>query len=272
MALTDLPGDLPVPENDGAADHLAGTGLPNVVLTGTNGTVGLGALPGTAVLYCYPMTGTPGVALPRDWDEIPGARGCTPQSCGFRDHLTELTAAGARHVHGISAQAPDELAEARERLGLPYALLSDAEGALAGALRLPTFEADGRTLLKRLTMIVRDGTIVKVFYPTFSHGCAPTPPERRLGPGGSRPRVHRPRARGSGRVDPLANARDDAVEHRLGQDAGIRVVARAVVARVDAQATDPVLRAMGEGMRRDPRAESAERGVVADPAQTQQIG
>ena len=171
MSLNSVPADLPVPEDDGAADHLTGIGIPNVVLPGTNGTVNLGALPDTAVLYCYPMTGTPGVPLPENWDEIPGARGCTPQSCAFRDHLAELMQAGADHVHGISTQTLDELSEARERLNLPYALLSDADGTLREALRLPDFEADGTRRLKRLTMIVRDGTIAKVFYPVF-------PPDR----------------------------------------------------------------------------------------------
>ena len=123
------------------------------------------------MLYCYPMTGTPGNALPENWDEIPGARGCTPQSCAFRDHLAELVEVGVRHVHGISTQSVEELSEARERLGLPYALLSDENGTLAKALRLPTMDVEGRTMLKRLTMVVRDGTVAKVFYPVF-------PPDR----------------------------------------------------------------------------------------------
>ena len=166
-ALDTLPAGLPQPGDDGAADHLVGIGIPNVVLAGTNGTADLGALPGTAVLYCYPMTGTPGAALPEGWDAIPGARGCTPQSCAYRDHIADLGLAGADHVHGVSTQTVDELAEARDRLHLPYALLSDRDLVLAEALRLPTFEADGTTRLKRLTMIVRDGTIVHVRYPVF---------------------------------------------------------------------------------------------------------
>ena len=163
--LHDPPADLPAPRDDGAADHLVGIGVPNVVLSGTNGTADLGALPGTAVLYCYPMTGTPGTALPEGWDTIPGARGCTPQATAYRDHVADLGLAGADHVHGISTQTLEELAEARERLHLPHALLSDADLALAEALRLPTFEADGKRRLKRLTMIVREGTIVHVRYP-----------------------------------------------------------------------------------------------------------
>lgn len=171
MNAAELPGDLPVPEDDGAADHLLGLGMPNVVLSGTNGTVDLGALPGTAVLYCYPSTATPGKDMPANWNEIPGARGCTPQSCAFRDHVAELGLAGADHIHGISVQELDELTEARTRLGLPYSLLSDHELTLADAIALPTFEAEGRRMLKRTTLIVRDGTVVKVFYPVF-------PPDR----------------------------------------------------------------------------------------------
>ena len=166
--MTDLstaPADLPVPVDDGAADHLVGIGIPNVVLSGTNGTADLGALPGTAVLYCLTMHGAPGLALPDDWDTIPGAHGSTPQSEGYRDLVADLGLAGVDHVHGISTQSVEELSEARERLGLPFALLSDAGLTLAHALRLPTFEAGGRTLLRRVTMIVRDGTIVHARYP-----------------------------------------------------------------------------------------------------------
>lgn len=166
-----LPPDLPVPEDDGATDHLPGMGLPNVVLAGTSGTADLGALPGTAILYCYPMTGTPGRELPEGWNAIPGARGCSPQACAFRDRIADLGLAGADHVYGISTQSVAELAEAKQRFTLPYALLSDSELTLARAIRLPTFAAGGRTLLKRVTLIVRDGTVVKVFYPVF-------PPDR----------------------------------------------------------------------------------------------
>ena len=157
----------PIPEDDGAAAHLVGVGVPNVVLTGTDGTIDLGALPGTAIFYCYTMTGAPGLALPGDWDVIPGAHGSTPQAEGYRDHIADLGLVGADHVHGISTQPPHEQAEARERLALPFSLASDHELTLAHALRLPTFEAGGRTLLCRLTMIVRDGTIVHVRYPVY---------------------------------------------------------------------------------------------------------
>lgn len=155
----------PVPTDDGAADHLVGIGVPNVVLSGTDGTADLGALPGTAVLYCYTMMGAPSLDLPADWDAIPGAHGSTPQAEGYRDLVADLGLAGADHVHGVSTQPVAELVEARDRLALPFALLSDADLALAHALRLPTFGAGRRTLLRRITMIVRDGTIVHARYP-----------------------------------------------------------------------------------------------------------
>jgi peroxiredoxin len=134
-------------------------------------TVAPGQLPGTTVLYIYPMTGTPGVALPDGWNEIPGARGCTPQSCAFRDHFAELQAAGATHVYGVSTQSTEDQAAAADRLHLPFPLLSDADGALTRALRLPTFPAGGALRHKRLTLILRDGRIAACFYPVF-------PPDR----------------------------------------------------------------------------------------------
>lgn len=163
---------LPAPVDDGAAAHLAGMPLPALSLPSTDGeAVRLDTLAGTIVLYLYPMTGAPGVALPEDWDAIPGARGCTPQSCSFRDHFAELRHAGADHVFGVSMQIPEEQREAHARLKLPFQLLSDAEGWLAGALSLPTFEAGGRRLLKRMALIARGGKIAAVFYPVF-------PPDR----------------------------------------------------------------------------------------------
>jgi peroxiredoxin len=163
----ELPNDLPVPTDDGAADHLQGMRLPPVALASTAGeTVDLSALPGRTVVYCYPMTGRPGGDLPQGWDEIPGARGCTPQSCSFRDHHVELQALGAR-VFGLSTQDTEYQSEAAGRLRLPFALLSDAELAFAGALGLPTFEVEGTVLLKRLTLVIEGGRIEKVFYPVF---------------------------------------------------------------------------------------------------------
>jgi peroxiredoxin len=167
----ELPNDLPVPEDDGAADHLPGMRLPPISLASTSGAVvDLTALPGRTVVYCYPMTGKPDRSLPAGWDEIPGARGCTPQSCSFRDHHAELRALGAS-VFGLSTQDTDYQSEAASRLHLPFALLSDSDLAFAGALDLPTFEVEGMVLLKRLTLIIDEGWIEKVFYPVF-------PPDR----------------------------------------------------------------------------------------------
>jgi peroxiredoxin len=165
------PNDLPVPEDDGAADHLTGMRLPSVPLASTSGEiVDLSALPGRTVVYCYPMTGRPDRSLPAGWDEIPGARGCTPQACSFRDHHAELRSLGAS-VFGSSTQDTEYQREAATRLHLPFALLSDSDLAFAGALGLPTFEVDGMVLLKRLTLVIDEGWIEKVFYPVF-------PPDR----------------------------------------------------------------------------------------------
>ena len=162
-----LPPGLPVPEDDGAADGLESLDVPPVALTSTSGgTVDLSALPGTTVVYCYPRTGEPDRDPPEGWNEIPGARGCTPQSCSFRDHHEELAALEAR-VFGLSTQDTGYQREAVGRLRLPFELLSDEDLAFAGALNLPTFEVGGMILTKRLTMIVRDGQIEKVFYPVF---------------------------------------------------------------------------------------------------------
>jgi peroxiredoxin len=169
--LTALPAELPVPVDDGAAAHLEGLHLPALGLPATDGrTVQLSALPGLQVIYIYPMTGRPGVPLPEGWDAIPGARGCTPQSCAFRDHHAELAALGAG-VFGLSTQDGSCQREAAERLHLPFPLLSDAGLALRDALSLPVFETDGRTLYRRLTLIADAARIVKVFYPVF-------PPDR----------------------------------------------------------------------------------------------
>ncbi|MBB6015857.1 peroxiredoxin [Deinococcus radiopugnans] len=162
-----LPEDLVAPVDDGACDHLPGLRLPALALPATTGpSVDLSSLPGLTVLYAYPRTGQPDQPLPTDWDVIPGARGCTPQSCAFRDHHAELAAAGAR-VFGLSTQDTAYQTEAAGRLHLPFPLLSDAEGGLARALNLPTFQVDGMTLLRRVTLILHDGVIQKVFYPVF---------------------------------------------------------------------------------------------------------
>ena len=165
---TVLPDDLPQPADDGAADHLPGRRLPSVSLPATSGElVHLSELVGRTVVYAYPRTGQPGHdPLVPDWDEIPGARGCTPESCSFREHHAELAAAGAR-VLGVSTQTLEDQREAATRLHLPYPLLSDADLALARALSLPTFEAAGHVLLRRLTLVLSDGVVEKVWYPVY---------------------------------------------------------------------------------------------------------
>jgi peroxiredoxin len=164
----ELPPGLPVPLDDGASDHLPGLSIPALALPSSQGgMVSLAeAATDKAVFYCYPMTGKPGVPLPVGWDAIPGARGCTPEACAFRDHHAELTELGAR-VYGISTQSPADQREFAERVHLPFALLSDADLALASALRLPTFDIAGQTMLRRLTLIAARGKIVKVLYPVF---------------------------------------------------------------------------------------------------------
>ena len=176
MARTDsvyeLPKDLPVPQDDGACAHLAGMMLPRVALASTGGrSVELAAAKGRTVVYIYPRTGRPDQDLPTGWNAIPGARGCTPQSCAFRDHFEELKRAGAAEVYGLSTQDTAYQREAVERLHLPFEILSDEKLEFARALRLPTFEVDGMKLIKRMALIVRDGVIEKVFYPVF-------PPDR----------------------------------------------------------------------------------------------
>jgi peroxiredoxin len=164
-----LPADLPVPEDDGAARHLPGLAMPAVELPSTaGGTVRLRALgEGRSVLYVYPLSGRPDTDLPTGWDAIPGARGCTAEACGFRDHHQDLVAAGVGKVFGLSSQDTAYQRELVERLRLPFAVLSDTGLRLAGALGLPTFEADGIRLFKRLTLIVRGDAIEHVFYPVF---------------------------------------------------------------------------------------------------------
>jgi len=165
--LNTLPDNLPIPDDDGATDHLVGVRLPTLTLPATAGTaVDLAALPGWTIVYIYPRTGRPDEPTPTGWDAIPGARGCTPQSCAFRDHYAELQALDAA-VFGLSTQATDYQREVAERLHLPFSLLSDADLHLTKALRLPTFEVDDMTLNKRLTLIIRDGIIEHVFYPVF---------------------------------------------------------------------------------------------------------
>jgi peroxiredoxin len=165
-----LPPNLPVPQDDGAADHLPGMAMPSVRLASTlGGEVDLAAAaagPDRLVAYVYPRTGTPGQPLIEGWDAIPGARGCTPQNAAFRDHMTDFATLGVSVV-GISAQSPEEQAEFATRESIPFPLLSDEGLELARALRLPTFEAGGLTHYRRITLVAREGTIEHVFYPVF---------------------------------------------------------------------------------------------------------
>jgi peroxiredoxin len=163
---------IPVPQDDGAAGHLAGMRVPSIALQATDGTtVDLSSLRGCVVVYTYPRTGRPGVPNPEGWDLIPGARGCTPQTCAFRDRFAEAKALGVDYLFGLSTQGPAYQREAAERLHLPFTILSDEYFELTAALRLPTFATNGMTLLKRLTLVINNGVIEHVFYPVF-------PPDR----------------------------------------------------------------------------------------------
>jgi peroxiredoxin len=162
-----LPPGLPVPEDDGAADHLVGLRLPDLVLASSQGEVSMRDFD---VVYVYPRSGRPGVPLLPGWDETPGARGCTPQSCAFRDLYPDLGVP----VAGLSAQTLDDQVEFAERNRMPFPVIADPERKLGAALRLPTFEIAGLTLYKRITLVAQDAEIVKVFYPVF-------PPDRNAG-------------------------------------------------------------------------------------------
>jgi peroxiredoxin len=163
---------IPAPLDDGATRHLASARMPSIALQATNGdTVDLSAIPGRVVVYAYPRTGRPGVENPDGWDMIPGARGCTPQSCSFRDHFAELKALGVDQLFGLSTQDSGYQREAAERLHLPFTILSDEHLKLTRAMNLPIFETSGMTLLKRFTLVINDGMVEHIFYPVF-------PPDR----------------------------------------------------------------------------------------------
>jgi len=176
-SLTDVDWSLiPAPVDDGGAAHLQGRSIPPLDLHATDDrTVTLAELPGRVVVFAFPRTGEPGkIALVEDWDLIPGARGCTPQTCAFRDLFAELKAAGARQVFGLSTQSPAYQAEMAARLHLPFPVLSDEKLELTRALELPTMDVAGLTLIKRLALVIDDARITKVFYPVF-------PPDRNAG-------------------------------------------------------------------------------------------
>lgn len=165
--LIQLPANLPIPQDDGAANHLVGMRLPRILLLATTGKeLNLGEIKSRLVIYCYPMTGQPNVALPEGWDQIPGARGCTPQSCSFRDRHQEIQLLGTEVV-GLSVQSTAYQQEMADRLHLPFPVVSDVDYRLQRALQLPTFVVAGMTLLKRITLIANDGVIEAVHYPIF---------------------------------------------------------------------------------------------------------
>lgn len=167
MNLVELPRDIPAPLDDGAASHLTGHFLPNIRLNATDGeSVQLNKLKGKYVIYIYPMTGQPNIALPEGWDNIPGARGCTPQSCSFRDYANELAKLNT-NIFGLSSQTTEYQLEVKNRLHLPFELLSDASFLLKELFDLPTFYAGNIELYKRLTMVIDNGQIIKTFYPVF---------------------------------------------------------------------------------------------------------
>ena len=155
-----LPPNLPVPEDDGAADHLTGLEVPDLRLESSQGVVNVRDFD---VIYVYPRSGRPGVPMLPGWDETPGARGCTPQSCAFRDAYPELGVP----VAGLSAQTLDDQLEFAERNRMPFPVIADPERKLGAALRLPEFEIAGLTLYRRITLVAQDARIVKVFYPVF---------------------------------------------------------------------------------------------------------
>jgi peroxiredoxin len=163
---------IPAPVDDGVTRHLVGAQVASVLLQATDGgLIDLSKLRGRTIVYAYPRTGKPGVENPDGWDMIPGARGCTPQTCSFRDHFAELKVLGVDHLFGLSTQDSDYQREAATRLHLPFALLSDERLTLTRAMNLPTFETSGMTLLKRFTLVIEDGKVEHVFYPVF-------PPDR----------------------------------------------------------------------------------------------
>jgi peroxiredoxin len=171
VSLYRLPENLPVPVDDGACDHLLGVAVPELVLDSSHGPIDLAELgAGRAVLYVYPRTGRPDRPTPEGWNEIPGARGCTPQSCAFRDHAAELRELGLG-IAGLSAQSLEEQLEFAERELMPFPIVADPERRFGKALGLPTFEFEGATLYRRVTLVFEAGRIAKVFYPVF-------PPDR----------------------------------------------------------------------------------------------
>ncbi|KAF2223468.1 thioredoxin-like protein [Elsinoe ampelina] len=175
MSHTSIPASIPTPHDDGATSHLPGALLPSLPLpTTASTTLDPSTLIPLTIIFIYPRTGAPGETIPDSWNAIPGARGCTPQACSFRDSYQELKSKGVEDVYGLSTQGSEYQREAKGRLGLPYELLSDEKLEFARALGLPTFEFGGRRLIKRMTLAVREGRVVRVWYPVF-------PPDKSAG-------------------------------------------------------------------------------------------
>ncbi|KAG9946547.1 thioredoxin-like protein, partial [Aureobasidium melanogenum] len=168
MSHTTFPSDIPIPTDDGACDHLTGMTMPPLSLPATDeSTVKVSALQGLVIIFCYPRTGAPGETIPDAWNSIPGARGCTPQACSFRDTQKELKTAGVNKIFGLSTQSTPYQKEVKTRLNLPYELLSDEKLDFVEALGLPTIDWKGKKLTKRITLAMMQGKIVKVWYPVF---------------------------------------------------------------------------------------------------------
>ncbi|CAN9095226.1 hypothetical protein CC77DRAFT_801446 [Alternaria alternata] len=168
MAHTTFPLNLPIPQDDGACSHLKGSQIPSVCLASTaDDQLDVATCSGLTILFCYPRTGAPGETITEDWNSIPGARGCTPQACSFRDEMAQLRDLGVKHVFGLSTQDTAYQKEAKDRLHLPYELLSDENLQFANALKLPTFTWKNQTLIKRCALAVKDGIIIKIWYPVF---------------------------------------------------------------------------------------------------------
>ncbi|MGG4091524.1 peroxiredoxin [Paenibacillus lautus] len=162
------PGHIVMPEDDGMVAHLSGLQIPSISLNATDGSTVDLAEGGLTVVYVYPRISPAIGGTLEGWDAIPGARGCTSQSCTFRDHFIELKGVGVKRLFGLSTQSTDYQKEAVERLHLPFPLLSDDSLALSRALELPLFEVGGMTLIKRLTLIIENGRVEHVFYPVFT--------------------------------------------------------------------------------------------------------
>ncbi|KAF1835684.1 hypothetical protein BDW02DRAFT_495264, partial [Decorospora gaudefroyi] len=168
---TTFPSNLPIPHDDGACAHLTGLKMPSVTLSVTSGDrLDVSTLSDLTIVFCYPRTGAAGETITEDWNSIPGARGCTPQACSFRDEMAELRRLGVKHVFGVSTQDTAYQKEARDRLHSPYQLLSDEHLEFVKALKLPTFGWQDKTHIARCALAIQEGTIVNVWYPVFPPG------------------------------------------------------------------------------------------------------